>query len=93
MPVFQAIEKITDPIPGVTHRGMSPGDYTTVSEDEAIILRALPHLFTEVLPDAPAEAQAQEPTPVWTGKSPKNRMVGAADVKKGAEGAAPEAEE
>ncbi len=93
MPVFKSIDKIVDPIPGFTHRGMAPGDYTTVSEDEAAILRELPHLFTEILPEALAEVLTEEAKPTWTGKAPKNRMIGAADIRKGADEGAAEAEE
>jgi len=75
MPKFTALATVTEAPHGVTLRlPMPAGTTTTVSEDEATILRGLPALFEEVVERKP-----------WTGRSPLNRMVDTAQVKKDAE--------
>ena len=49
MPQFMTLEKFAEAIPGVNLTPPLPAGYTTtVSEDEAVILRTLPRLFTEL---------------------------------------------
>ena len=77
MPKFTALATVTEAPHGVTLRlPMPAGTTTNVSEDEAAVLRVLPALFSEVF--------ERQPQP-WTGRSPLNRMVDTAQVKKDAE--------
>ena len=76
MPRFRATVPITESIVGVSLQVPFPaGPLTTVSEDEAAILRALPEQWAEVLPDPP---------PAWSPTPQQNRMVAGAEVVKAA---------
>ena len=69
MPRFEAITIVETAPDGVTLQlPMQAGDATTVSEDEALLLRALPEQFREVLP--------------WTATPQRNRMMAAPAVAK-----------
>lgn len=75
MPIFMSLERIEVAPHGVTLRlPMSPGAYTTVSEDEATILRALPREWTEV----PSGENPRQ----WRGPE-RNTMVVGAQITKG----------
>jgi hypothetical protein len=77
MPLFMAIDRVDEPIHGVTLRlPMATGNYTNVSEDEAAILRQFPRQFTEV----PAGANPRH----WRPTPERNRMVSGTEVTKDA---------
>lgn len=77
MPKFIVLEPITAPVYGLTlHLPLLVGDCADASEDEAIIMRSMPAVFSEVGCGEVAK---------WTGAPTQNRMVASADNTKQAE--------